>query len=55
MSSAKLCPTCHAPVTGYPENMYVPFCGRSCKLADLDDWLDGRHVIKDAPCSAEPP
>lgn len=26
---------------------YFPFCSQRCKLLDLGDWLDEKHVISD--------
>ena len=44
------CPRC-GKLVEWENNPYRPFCSRRCKLADLDDWLDERYVIK----GEEPP
>ncbi|MBS3763220.1 MAG: DNA gyrase inhibitor YacG [Planctomycetes bacterium] len=42
------CPTCGKKVTytGLDENPYFPFCGKRCKLMDLDKWFEEEHRIE---------
>lgn len=38
------CPTCKKRLPEPPPATF-PFCGASCKLADLGSWLDGKYVV----------
>lgn len=41
------CPTCdkELPVEIDGESALFPFCSDRCKLADLNRWLTGEHLI----------
>ena len=45
MPPASICPTCKRRAAPYPENPAHPFCGRSCKLADLSNWFNERYAV----------
>jgi endogenous inhibitor of DNA gyrase (YacG/DUF329 family) len=45
MPPASICPTCKRRAAPYPENLAHPFCGRSCKLADLSNWFNERYAV----------
>jgi uncharacterized protein len=46
------CPLCKRETT-YEGNPYRPFCSKRCKLLDLDNWLEGRYRIPDAPADED--
>lgn len=39
------CPQCGKSCRCDAENPDRPFCSERCKLIDLGDWLEERHVI----------
>ena len=40
------CPICKAVIENAPDNLPTrPFCSQRCKLADLDNWLNGVYRI----------
>lgn len=41
------CPQCGKSCRTDRENPYRPFCSERCKMIDLGDWLDERHVISE--------
>jgi len=43
------CPQCGEPAELGKDNPWRPFCSRRCKLIDLGDWLEERHVIPGEP------
>jgi len=53
MSPASICPTCKRRAAPHSENPAHPFCGRSCKLADLSNWFNERYVVPDQRASLE--
>jgi endogenous inhibitor of DNA gyrase (YacG/DUF329 family) len=52
-----VCPTCKRVIENAPEDHPPrPFCSPQCKLADLDNWLNGRYRIPtdEAPEEGDP-
>lgn len=45
MPPASICPTCKRRAAPFPGNPAHPFCGRSCKLADLSNWFSERYTV----------
>lgn len=43
---------CGKPADRAPEDV-LPFCSRTCKLADLGRWLDGSYRIPGPPLEIE--
>jgi len=41
------CPLCKKPVesSDVANDRYFPFCGRRCKMADLQKWFDGDYCL----------
>jgi len=39
------CPRCEKLVE-WEGNPNRPFCSERCRLADLDDWLEERYMVK---------
>lgn len=42
------CPHCKKETPWSTENAFRPFCSERCKLIDLGDWIEERHVIVEA-------
>lgn len=40
-----VCPHCQQASPWSTQNPFRPFCSERCKLIDLGDWIDERHVI----------
>jgi endogenous inhibitor of DNA gyrase (YacG/DUF329 family) len=49
MKAAGVCPTCKGPRAPYPENPAFPFCSGRCKLAELNNWFEGRYSLAGDP------
>lgn len=43
------CPRCGKKATWTIENIFRPFCSARCKLIDLGNWADEKHIIAGTP------
>jgi uncharacterized protein len=43
------CPTCKKLAQPKPLNTYAPFCSDRCRMADLNQWLNGSYAIPGQP------